>query len=168
MRAYILGHTDEVPVDQDPFIKGELEYAALRLRIDDPSQAPYEDDLIAGGPWLNQTTAIYFEPGVGESGIGYMARSIYSAWREVDEARGETPNLQKIRYLAHAVMLVGGTKRRPIADVVATHKRICDAVTDAQDKSVDPKDPYSLVEHGVEMGVVYRSVIIVVDKKPNP
>lgn len=168
VRAYILGQTDEVPVDKDPFLKEELENVALRLRLANPSQVPYEDDLLSGGPWLNQTTAVYFEPGFSDIGTSYMGRGIFSAWREVDVARGETPSLQQMRYFAHPVMLVGGTKRRPITDIVATHKRICDALADAQDKPISPKDPYSWVEHGAEIGVVYRSVIIVVDEKPDP
>ncbi|KAK7725609.1 hypothetical protein SLS63_008065 [Diaporthe eres] len=168
VRADILGQSDEVPVEKDPFLEMELFYVTCRLRLDDHSQVPYEDDLPKEGPWLNQTTAVYFEPGVGKRGIGIMGRSIFSAWREVDEARGETPNLQQRRYFANAVMLMGEPKRRPITDIVATHKRICDAVADAQDKPVSPKDTYSWVEHGAEMGVVYRSVIIVVDKEYYP
>lgn len=166
VRAEILGQADEVPVDKDPFLKNELEYVALRLRLSHPSQVPYEDNLISRGPWLNRTTAVYFEPQFAETGVGYMGRNIFSAWREMDEVQGETPNLQQMRYFAHPVMLVGGSKRRPIADIIATHKRICDAVADAQDKPISPKDPYSWVEHGAEMNLAYRSVIIIVDKRP--
>lgn len=62
VRAEILGQTDEVPVDQDPFLQKKLLYVTMRLRLAHPSQAPYEDDLLSRGPWLNQTTAVYFEP----------------------------------------------------------------------------------------------------------
>lgn len=167
VRAHILGQTDEVPVDKDPILRPRLRAMAAMLCLPHNSQIPYEDDLLSRGPWLNQTTAVYFEPHFGDSGLDFIARALFAAWREVDEARGETPNLQQMRYLANPVMLVGEPSRKPITDAIATHLRICGAVADAQDKPVSPKDPYSWVEHGAEMGVVYQSVIIVFDKKPD-
>lgn len=46
VRAEILGQTDEVPVDKDPFLQMQLQYVALELRLAHPSQAPYEDNLL--------------------------------------------------------------------------------------------------------------------------
>lgn len=168
IRAHILGRSEDVPPDGDPLLTKRLEWLALVFRFDNPSQMRYEDDLLRGSSWLNQTTAIYFEPifvnyEPNHPWVDFTGRGLYEAWREVNSTRGEIPNLQQARYIANPVMLLGESEPRPIADVIATHKRICDTVADAQHRPVSPKDPYSWVEHGAEMGVVYPSIILVVD-----
>lgn len=168
IRAHILGRSEDVPAGEDPLLTKHLEWLALVFRFDNPSRMPYEDNLLSGSSWLNQTTAIYFEPifenfEPNHPWVDFTGRGLYAAWREVYRTRGEIPNLQQARYIANPVILLGESEPRPIADVIATHKRICDAVADTQHKPVSPKDPYSWVEHGAEMGVIYPSVILVVD-----
>lgn len=164
-RAFILGlDGEEVPPNKYAF--STLKSSGKRLCLQ-PSQVPYEDSLLSAGPWLTQTTVVYFAPDFKHGGFEFIARSLFSAWRQVDVARGETPNLQQMRYFVTPVVRVGELRRNPIAYTVATHNRICAALADAQDKPVSPKDSYSWVEHGAEFGVVYRSIIIIVDKQPN-
>lgn len=71
-----------------------------------------------------------------------------------------------MRYFSNPVVLLRGPKQRPIADIVATDERICNAVADAQEMPVGPKDTYSWIEHGAEMWVIYPSLMIVVDTQP--
>lgn len=178
IRARILGENDEIPPHKDPFLTQQLEYCYAAPGTHDLSgdarpQVQYEDNFLQEGSWLNQTTAVYFEPEFMEEdpwGIESVARALMYAWREVHEANQETPTLQQKRYFANPVVLLPGgegAKRNRIADVAATHRRICDALADAQDKPIGPRDPYSWVEHGVEMGVVYPSIIIVVRDETN-
>lgn len=171
VRSYISGEPEETPLDRDAFSTQRHEDWALwpRAIFDDYSQLPDDTMLLSRCTWLNQTTAIYFEPmserrGLNDVAVSHIGRGLFAAWHEFARERGEKPNLQQRRYFAHPVMLLGGPDTRPLADVIATHRRMCDALADAQDKPVSPKDPYSWVEHGAEMGVVYPSVILVVDE----
>lgn len=88
------------------------------------------NERLLSAAWLNQTTAVYFEPefiswGLG-AGCGYMARALLAAWIECHHISGETPNFQQMRYLATPVRLPGPAYR-PIRDVVCTYKIICEA-----------------------------------------
>ncbi|POS74035.1 hypothetical protein DHEL01_v207577 [Diaporthe helianthi] len=168
VRAYISGEPEDTPLDRDAFSTQRLRNFEVWPNINDFSQLPDDNMLISRCTWLNQTTAMYFEPKFREDeydvfALPYFGRGLLAAWHDFNRDRGEHPNLQQTRYFAHPVMLLG--EPRPIADVIATHRRICDALADAQEKPVSPKDPYSWVEHGAEMGVVYPSIIIVADQK---
>lgn len=170
VRSYISGEPEETSFSRDAFSTQRLK--DFRLWTDDPSQISDDDILLRRCAWLNQTTAIYFEPefeerGPDYTGFAYIARGLCAAWHEVGREREEEPNLQQKRYFATPIMLLGGPERGPIADIVTTHRRICDALTDMQNKPVSSKDPHSWVEHGAEMGVVYPSIIIVVDDARN-
>lgn len=169
VRSYISGEPEVTSFNRDAFSTQRLE--DFGLWTDDPSQIPDDDILLSRCAWLNQTTAIYFEPEFEERGpdyigVPYIGRGLFAAWQEVNREREEEPNLQQKRYFANPIMLLGGPKR-PITDIITTHRHICDALADIQDKPVSSKDPYSWVEHGAEMGVVYPSIIIVVDDARN-
>lgn len=86
IRAYILGLGEEVPPNKDPFLASVLKSRAVSLRIAQPSQVPYEDNFLSTQPWLNQTTAVYFEPEFEQLWLEYMARGFSAAWRKVDDA----------------------------------------------------------------------------------
>ncbi|KAG8158669.1 hypothetical protein KVR01_011791 [Diaporthe batatas] len=168
VRSYISGEAEETPLDRDAFSKQRLGDITLWPNINDLSQLPDDNMLLTRCSWLNQTTAMYFEPEFENLrrlylGVPYIGRGLFAAWHKADVERGREPNLQQMRYFAHPIMLLGGPEQRPIADVIATHRRMCNALADAQNKPVGPKDPFSWVEHGAEMGVVYPSIIIVVD-----
>ncbi|KAJ0110213.1 hypothetical protein J7T55_000645 [Diaporthe amygdali] len=170
VRSYISGEPEVTSFNRDAFSTQRLE--DFRLWTDDPSQIPDDDILLTRCAWLNQTTAIYFEPEFEERGpdyfgVPYIGRGLFAAWQEVNSDREEEPNLQQKRYFANSIMLLGGPKIRPITDIISTHRHICDALADMQDKPVSSKDPYSWIEHGAEMGVVYPSIIIVVDDARN-
>ncbi|KAI3391711.1 hypothetical protein diail_6873 [Diaporthe ilicicola] len=170
VRSYISGEPEGTPRDRDAFSTERLKDWFFWPNSDDLSQLPDDNMLLSRCAWLNQTTAIYFEPKFEKRGpdnvqIRFIGRGLFAAWQMFDRERGEEPNLQQRRYFAHPVMLLGEAETRPIADIIATHRRMCDALADAQDKPVSPKDPYSWVEHGAEMGVVYPSIIIVVDEE---
>lgn len=133
-------------------------------------------------PWYNQTTAVYFEPdfmrcwsgqcwqegdGMDEYyGLGcrYIGRALLAAWLDLHHYYGETPNLQQARYFAKPYLLDAQPGQRG-ATAVHTHKAICEELESNQNKPASPKDPYTWVDHGCEMGPIYRSVIIVVDKQ---
>lgn len=142
-----------------------------------------DENLIYPG-LLNQTTAVYFEPDfmrchLGElldegheldvywgHGCAYIARALLAAWLGVHHNDGEIPNFQQSRYFAKPFILKG----RPLlygatGSTVYTHKAICEELQSSQNKPASSKDPYTWVEHGCEMGPIYRSVIIVVDKQ---
>ncbi|KAK2597560.1 hypothetical protein N8I77_012339 [Diaporthe amygdali] len=170
VRSYISGEPEVTSFNRDAFSTQRLE--DFLLWTDDPSQIPDDDILLSRCAWLNQTTAIYFEPEFEERGpdyigVPYIGRGVFAAWQEVNMQREEEPNVQQKRYFANPIMLLGGPKIRPITDIITTHRYICDALADMQDKPVSSKDPYSWVEHGAEMGVVYPSIIIVVDDARN-
>lgn len=137
---------------------------------------------------LSKITAVYFEPGFMQcfgaldweglddetdrcpyygNGCGYIARAMLAAWQEVHHYNGEQlENRQQYRWLANAVALEGHPG--PHGDTegaIRTHQIICEKMQDAQDKPVSSGDPYTWVEHGFEMGPIYRSVIILLDRQ---
>lgn len=124
----------------------------------------HEDHFLLQGSWFNQTTAFYFDAGMDLDppwGVETTARGLLYASREVDDERQETPNLQQTRNFANAVALFGDYDLRTVEGIAATHKRICDTLVFTQDRPVSPEDPFTWAEHGVEMGVVYPSIIII-------
>lgn len=133
---------------------------------------------------LNQTTAVYFEPDfmrchLGEvleeghkldvywgHGCEYIARALLAAWLDVHHNDGEIPNLQLSRFFAKPYIIKGRPSLcGPTESTAYTHKAICDELQNAQNKPVSSKDSYTWAEHGCEMGPIYRSVIIIVDKQ---
>lgn len=127
VRSYISGEPEGTPRGQDAFSTQRHQDWGFWPDIDDHSQLPDDDRLLSHCAWLNQTTAIYFEPEIENRGYEYAAvphigRGIFAAWREFDMKRGEEPNLQQRRYFAHPMMLLGGSETRLIADVIATHR----------------------------------------------
>lgn len=136
---------------------------------------------------LSKVTAVYFEPGfmlcfgthrwdVGDeelppwpyygNGCGYIARAMLAAWREVHHFNGELANRQQYRWLANAVALEGQPgPRGAMEDAIRTHRVICDELQTAQNKPVSSGDPYTWVEHGFEMGPIYRSLVIMLDRQ---
>lgn len=137
---------------------------------------------------LSKVTAVYFEPGfmlcfgthnweVGDdklppwpfygNGCGYIARAMLAAWREVHHFNGERANRQQYRWLANAVALGGQAgSRGAMGDAIRTHRVICDQLRNAQNNPVSSADPYTWVEHGFEMGPIYRSMVIILDRQP--
>lgn len=131
--------------------------------------------------WLNKTTAVYVEPdfmhyfhgeyfddweGFFGNSLGYIARALLTAWLEVHHNEGKTPNFQQYRYFAKPVVLKGQSGRlRTTGDAVHTHRVICEELQDAQNKPIGPRDPYTWVEYGCEMGPIFRSVIVILDKQ---
>lgn len=132
--------------------------------------------------WLNKTTAVYFEPefmhsfhgeyfddgeGFFGNGLGYIARALLTAWLEVHHNEGKTPNIQQERYFAKPIVLKGQAGRlRATGDAVHTHRVICEELQNAQNEPIGPGDPYTWVEYGCEMGPIFRSVIVILDKQP--
>lgn len=100
------------------------------------------------------------------NGCAYIARAMLAAWREVHHYNGELANRQQYRWLANAVALEGHPgPRGAVEDAIRTHEIICKELQDAQNKPVSSEDPYTWVEHGFEMGPIYRSVIINLDRQ---
>lgn len=145
----------------------------------------YEYEDLIHSPWFNQTTAVYFEPdfmcccygmywGEGHEldvywgdGCPYIARALLAAWLDVHRSDGEIPNSQQGRYFAKPFLLEGRpSDHGAIRDTVYTHKLICKAIQKAQNQPASRQDPHTWEEHGCEMGPIYRSVIIVIDKQP--
>lgn len=137
---------------------------------------------------LSQITAVYFEPGFMRcfgaldwediddetdpwpyygNGCGYIARAMLAAWQEVHHYNGEQlENRQQYRWLANAVALEGHPgSRGAMEGAIRTHEVICEELRNAQNKPVSSGDPYTWVEHGFEMGPIYRSIIILLDRQ---
>lgn len=135
---------------------------------------------------LSKITAVYFEPGFMQCfgthgwetdedpqpwpwygrGCGYIARAMLAAWEEVHYYNGELANRQQRRWLANAVALEGDPGPLGATEgAIRTHKVICEELENAQNKPVSSEDPYTWVEHGFELGPIYRSVIILLDKQ---
>ncbi|KAJ0120483.1 hypothetical protein J7T55_015212 [Diaporthe amygdali] len=115
----------------------------------------WEDDDESPRPW----------PFYG-NGCGYIARAKLAAWREGHHQNGELENRQQYRWLANAVALEGHPgPRGAIDDTIRTHKMICEELQNLQNKPISSEDPYTWVEHGFEMGPIYRFVIIVLDRQ---
>lgn len=143
-----------------------------------------QDGNLIQHSWLNQTIAVYFEPDfmrchLGKlldegheldvywgHGCGYIARALLAAWLDVHHNNGEIPNFQQSRYFAKPFILKGWPNLHGATEAtIYTHKIICEELRSAQNKPVSPEDLYTWVEHGCEMGPIYRSVIIIVDKQ---
>lgn len=144
-----------------------------------------EDNLIHP-EWLNQTTAVYFESNfmtgrfVGECwaegdeldrywghGCAYIARALVAAWLDVHHHDGEIPNFQQMRSFAKPFLLEGQPGHRSATEAtIHTHEVFCEEIQKAENRPVSSKDPYTWVDHGCEMGPIYRSVIIIVDEQP--
>lgn len=89
-----------------------------------------------------------------------------AAWQEVHLDKRELENRQQYRWLANAAALEGHPG--PHGDTegaIRTHKVICEKLRNAQNNAVSSGDPYTWVEHGFEMGPIYRSVIILLDRQ---
>lgn len=136
---------------------------------------------------LSKITAVYFEPGFMRcfgihgweddeeyprpwpfygTGCAYIAKAMLAAWREVHHYNGELANRQQYRWLANAVALEGQPgPRGAVEDAIRTHKIICKELQNAQNTPVSSEDPFTWVEHGFEMGPIYRTVIIILDKQ---
>lgn len=143
-----------------------------------------EEDLLSKS-WLKQTAAVYFEPEfmrcfAGKrwddardemeaffcAGCAYIARALLAAWLEVHHNDGQTPNFQQMRYFAKPIILDRKPgQNRATGDTIYTHKIICEQLQHVQNRPISSRDPYTWVEHGCEMGPIYRSVIIIVDKQ---
>lgn len=140
--------------------------------------------LIGRDPWLNQTAAVYFEPQfmrcfLGQCwdngdkmdrsfGVGcpFIIRALSEAWLKDYHNHGETPNLQQDRHFAKPIVLEGQPSQRGATrNTIYTHRIICEELQNAQNKPISPKDPYTWVEHGCEMGPAFRSIIIIVDRQ---
>lgn len=142
-----------------------------------------DDNLIYPG-LLNQTTAVYFEPDFmrchwGElldegheldvywgHGCAYIARALLAAWLDTHHNDGEISNFQQSRYFAKPFILKEQPRLCSATESTAyTHKVICDELQTAQNKPVSSKDSHTWVDHGCEIGPIFRSVIIIVDKQ---
>jgi hypothetical protein len=143
------------------------------------------EQRVLGRQILGQITAVYFEPGfmrcfAGEcwddsdeefkvyydNGCAYIGRAMLAAWREVHHFHGELAIRQQYRWFANTIALEGQPGPvGPTEAAIRTHKIICEELQNVQNKPVSSEDPYTWVEHGFEMGPIYRSVIIILDKQ---
>lgn len=95
----------------------------------------------------------------------YIARALLAAVKEVHHHNGGLVNRQQYRWLANSFALEGQPGPcGAIEAAVRTHKIICEELT-VQHKAASSEDPYTWVEHGFEMGPIYRALIIIVDRQ---